>query len=203
MAKPLVDDELWSLVSPLLPPPKPRPYGHPGRKPRDDRSVFEGIVFVLRTGIPWEWVPQQMGCGSGMTLWRRLRDWQNAGAWQRIYEVLLAKLQQAHQIDWSRAAIDSSSIRAVGGGEKNRAEPHGPGEKRKQAPYYNRRYWHSLERWLDPGQRTRYDHASRNDRLYPPDKRRMGKASKKTRPPVRRPRLRLLVQSGSAETPSH
>jgi transposase len=203
MANPLVDDELWSLVSPLLPPPKPRPYGHPGRKPRDDRSVFEGIVFVLRTGIPWEWVPQQMGCGSGMTLWRRLRDWQRAGAWQKIYEVLLAKLQEAHQIDWSRAAIDSGSIRAVGGGEKNRAESNRQGQKRKQAPYYHRRYWDSLERWFDPSQRERYDHASRNGRQHPARQRRLGATPKKTRSSVRRPRVRLLVQPGSVETSRH
>jgi transposase len=189
MAKPLVDNELWSLVSPLLPPPKPRPYGHPGRKPREDRSAFEGILFVLRTGIPWEMVPQQMGCGSGMTLWRRLRDWQKAGAWQRIYEVLLSKLQHAHQIDWSRAAIDSSTVRAVGGGEKNRSEPHGQGQKRQQAPYNNRRYWNSLERWLDPSQRTRHHNPAGNDRRHSAYQRGLGTTQKKTGSALRRPRV--------------
>lgn len=203
METPLVDDELWSLVSPLLPPPKPRPYGHPGRKPRDNRSAFEGIVFVLRTGIPWEMVPQKMGCGSGMTLWRRLRDWQKAGAWQKIFEVLLAKLQQAHQIDWSRAAIDSSSVRAVGGGEKNGAESNRQGSKRKQTSYYNRRYWHSLEHWFDPGQRARYDHASRNGGPHPTHQRRLGTTQKKTRSSLRRPRVRLLVQSKPTQASSH
>lgn len=203
MAKPLVDDELWALVAPLLPPPKPRPYGHPGRKPKPDRQALAGIVFVLQTGIPWEYVPQEMGCGSGMTLWRRLRDWQKAGAWQKIFEVLLAKLQHAHQIDWSRAAIDSSTVRAVGGGEKNRAQPDRQGPKRKQASYYNRRYWHSLERWLDPRQRKRHHDSSGNGGQHPARQRRLGTAPKKARSHVRRPRVRLVVQSQPTQASRH
>ena len=195
MAKPLVDDELWDLIEPLLPPPKPRPYGHPGRKPKPDRQVLAGILFVLRTGVPWEYVPQEMGSGSGMTCWRRLRDWQKAGVWQQIFEVLLAKLQHAHQIDWSRAAIDSGTVRAVGGGEKNWAEPNRQGSKRKQASYYNRRYWHSLERWLDPRQRTRQHNPAGNGRQQSARQRGLGSAKKATRSHVRRPRVRLMVQS--------
>ncbi len=122
MAKPLVDDELWELIQPLLPPPKPRRMRYPGRKPLDNRKALSGILFVLKSGIPWEMLPQEMGCGSGMTCWRRLRDWNEAGVWQRLHELLLAKLREANQIDWSRAIVDSASIRAVGGGEKNRAQ---------------------------------------------------------------------------------
>lgn len=118
MAKPLVDDELWAVVEPLLPAAKPRRLRHPGRKPIDNRRTLAGILFVLKTGIPWEDLPQEMGCGSGMTCWRRLRAWQAAGIWQRIHEVLLAKLQAADQIDWSRAVVDSASVRAVFGGPK-------------------------------------------------------------------------------------
>ncbi|AIO65261.1 hypothetical protein DM82_5862 [Burkholderia oklahomensis] len=118
MAKPILDDELWSLIQPLLPPPKPRRTRYPGRKPLDDRAVLTGILFVLQSGIPWEMLPQEMGCGSGMSCWRRLRDWQQAGVWDRLHEVLLAKLRAADRIDWSRVVIDSSSIRAVGSGQK-------------------------------------------------------------------------------------
>ena len=83
MAKPLVPDELWEIVEPLLPPHPPRPKG--GRKPVDDRACFAGILFVLKTGIGWEDLPQEMGCGSGMTCWRRLRDWHKAGVFQRLH----------------------------------------------------------------------------------------------------------------------
>jgi transposase len=121
MAKPLVDDELWAVIEPLLPEPKPRRFRFPGRKPVDHRRALTGIVFVLKTGIGWEDLPQELGCGSGMPCWRRLRDWQAAGVWQRLHELLLAKLNSAEQIDWSRAVVDSSSVRALKGGPKRAA----------------------------------------------------------------------------------
>ena len=77
MAKPLLPDELWKRIEPLLPPHPPRPKG--GRPPLDDRKALTGILFVLKTGIQWEYLPKEMGCGSGMTCWRRLRDWTQAG----------------------------------------------------------------------------------------------------------------------------
>src|SRR5262245_3703323 len=123
MAKPLVTDELWEIIRPLLPPPKPRRFDHPGRKPVGDRECLTGIMFVLKTGIQWEDLPQEMGCGCGMTCWRRLRDWQHAGVWLRLHEVLLAALRGADQIDWSRAAIDSATARALGGVEGSGPNP--------------------------------------------------------------------------------
>lgn len=203
MTKPLVDDDLWALIEPLLPPPKPRPYRHPGRKPKQDRAVLTGIIFILRTGLPWEYMPAELGWGSGMTCWRRLRDWQKAGVWQKIFEVLLAKLQEAHRIDWSRASLDSSTVRAVGGGEKNREKPRGQGQKRKQASYYNRRYWHSFERWLDPRQYERYHDVEVDGRQYSAYQRRLGSPSKKTRSPVRRPGLRFGRKPRRIETSWH
>ncbi len=131
MAKPLVDDGLWELIEPLLPPPKPRRKRYPGRKPVESRKSLSGILFVLKSGIPWEMLPQEMGCGSGMTCWRRLQEWHGAGVWQKLHELLLAKLREADQIDWSRAIVDSASIRAVGGGGKNRAQSDGPPQTRK------------------------------------------------------------------------
>jgi transposase len=114
MASPLVPDELWEVVEPLIPQVKRR-YRYPGRKRIDDRRVLTGILFVLKTGIPWEDLPQEMGCGSGVTCWRRLREWQQQGVWQKLHEVLLAKLNAAGEIDWRRAAVDSSHVRAFGG----------------------------------------------------------------------------------------
>src|SRR5438132_10919810 len=88
MAKPLLPDDLWEVIAPLLPPPKPRRRDHPGRKPIDNRKALTGILFVLKTGIQWEDLPQEMGCGCGMTCWRRLRDWQHAGVWLQLRAVL-------------------------------------------------------------------------------------------------------------------
>ena len=118
MAKPILDDDLWTVIEPLLPAPKPRRFRHPGRKPISHRQALTGILFVLKTGIGWEDLPQELGCGSGMTCWRRLRDWQAAGVWQQIHEALLAKLRAADQLDWSRAVVDSSAVRALHGGKK-------------------------------------------------------------------------------------
>jgi transposase len=123
MAKPLLDDELWLLIEPLIPPHEPRRFRCPGRKPIEHRKVLTGILFVLRTGIPWEFLPQELGCGSGMTCWTHLRDWQQAGVWHEIHKLLLAKLQGAEKLDWSRAIVDSSSVRAVFGGPKRAPTP--------------------------------------------------------------------------------
>ena len=114
MASPLVPDELWEVVEPLIPKAERR-YRYPGRKRVPDRQTLTGILFVLKTGIPWESLPQEMGCGSGVTCWRRLREWQEQGVWQKLHEVLLAKLNAAGEIDWQRAAVDSSHVRAFGG----------------------------------------------------------------------------------------
>ncbi len=113
MSKPLVSDELWTMIEPLLPPAPPKPKG--GRPRVPDRACLAGIIFVLQSGIPWEMLPQELGCGSGMTCWRRLRDWQDAGVWERLHHVLLDRLGQADQLDWSRASVDSASVPAKKG----------------------------------------------------------------------------------------
>jgi transposase len=115
MAKPLVSDELWAEVEPLLPPEPPKPKG--GRPRVPDRACLTGIPFVLRAGIPWELLPQELGCGSGMTCWRRLRDWQQADVWHRLHRQLLDKLGEADKIDWTRAALDSRTVPAKRGAQ--------------------------------------------------------------------------------------
>lgn len=114
MAKVLVSDELWELVEPLLPPEPPKPKG--GRPRLPPRQVLTGILFMLKTGIPWEDLPPEMGCGSGMTCWRRLREWQEAGVWESIHRACLERLHRDGRIAWDRAAMDSASVRAVFGG---------------------------------------------------------------------------------------
>jgi transposase len=123
MAAPLLPDELWERVEPLLPPPKPRRYRYPGRKPLSNRQALTGILFVLKTGIRWNDLPREMGCGSGSRCRRRLQQWQQAGVWQRLHALLLAELHGADKIDWSRAAVGASFVRARGGGEQTGPSP--------------------------------------------------------------------------------
>jgi transposase len=109
----LVPEQLWQAIQPLLPPPARR-YG--GRPRVDDRAALVGIVYQLRIGIPWRLLPtEQLRCGSPVTCWRRLRDWQRAGVWQRLHQLLLDRLGRNGQLDWSRASLDSLSVRAKRG----------------------------------------------------------------------------------------
>jgi transposase len=116
MSKPLLSNRLWAVIEPLLPPEPPKPKG--GRPRISDRATLTGILFVLRLGTPWELLPRELGCGSGMTCWRRLRDWQRAGVWDRLQRVLLDRLGRHNAIDFSRAALDSASVAARRGARR-------------------------------------------------------------------------------------
>jgi transposase len=116
MKEHLVSDRLWTVIAPLLPPAPPKPKG--GRPRVPDRAALTGIVFVLASGIPWEMLPQELGCGSGVTCWRRLRDWQAAGVWAALHRALLDHLGEADRIDWSRASLDSASVPAKRGARR-------------------------------------------------------------------------------------
>src|SRR5207253_2659094 len=101
-------DDLWNVIEPVFPPHEPSSKG--GRPPISNRQTLTGILFVLKTGIQWEDLPQEMGCGCGMTCWRRLRDWHAMGLWDVLHHTLLDLLNEAGRIDWSRAVIDSASV---------------------------------------------------------------------------------------------
>src|SRR4051794_41586440 len=136
MSRPLVTDELWGLVEPLLPEHDASPKG--GRPRVEDRVCLSGILFVLKTGIPWEDFPQEMGC-CGMTLWNRLDEWRRAGVWDALHRLLLDRLRGVDAIDFSRVVVDSSSVRAVHGGEKRGPVPGaagrtGPSPTRRAPP---------------------------------------------------------------------
>lgn len=117
----LVSDDLWAVIEPLLPPHPPHPKG--GRPWVDDRAALCGIVYVLKTGIQWSMLPLELGCGSGVTCWRRLRDWQAAGAWHALHRALLDRLGMADKIDWSRASLDSASVPAKRGAPRPARTP--------------------------------------------------------------------------------
>jgi transposase len=124
MSQRLIDDALWSRIEPLLPKPPRRRWKIMGRPRVPDRAALTGILFVLRSGLPWQMLPKEMGCGSGSTCWRRLVRWQRAGVWRRLHAVLLAELRQRGQLDLTRALVDSASVRALRGGKKlDRTQP--------------------------------------------------------------------------------
>lgn len=120
---PLISDALWERLQPLLPPPPPRRARFPGRKPLDYRKVLTGILFVLKTGMAWDDLPAELGCGCGKTCRRYLQAWHQAGDWRRLHALLLAELNAADRIDWDRALIDASFAKAPEGGEKTGPNP--------------------------------------------------------------------------------
>ncbi|MFJ6728378.1 IS5 family transposase [Streptomyces sp. NPDC091281] len=117
----IVSDELWLLIGPLLPEPGSKLVE--GRPCVPDRQVSCGILFVPRTGIQWEYLPQELGFGSGMTCWRRPAAWNGAGVWEKLHVVLLKKLRAAKKLDRSRAVIDSSRVRAARRGPEGGPSP--------------------------------------------------------------------------------
>ena len=121
MKRAMVSDKLWRELEPLLPCSAPSAKG--GRPRLDDRAVFNGILYVLYTGIPWEELPQELGWGSGMTCWRRLRQWQRAGVWERLHQALLGRLRQSGHIDWRRASVDSASVPSPRGARRQGPTP--------------------------------------------------------------------------------
>ena len=141
MAKPLLSDDLWSHIVPLLPPARPRPKG--GRPPVTNRAALTGILFVLKTGLPWEYLPAEMGCGSGMSCWRRLHEWQRAGVWSALHRALLEHMEVAGQLDWSRASLDSTSVPAKKGGLRRGRTPRTVASRAQSA----------TSSWTDAGRR--------------------------------------------------
>src|SRR5215475_8618808 len=113
----VVSDGLWLRVEPLLP-KVVRRFRYPGRKRLPDRQALCGILFVLHTGIAWRHLPQELGFGSGVTCWRRLAEWQEAGVWERLHEELLARLRHEGEVDFSHAVADSSHVQAKKGAPK-------------------------------------------------------------------------------------
>jgi len=130
MARELVSDAFWERIKHLIPPKKPQPEG--GRPWLEDRAVQAGIIFVLRSGIPWKMLPKEMGCGSGMTCCRRLRDWYEAGVWEDLYKAILCEMQADQKINWALAIAARAKARAMAGGlEKgpNSTDRGKPGSK--------------------------------------------------------------------------
>lgn len=116
----MVSDELWQIVEELLPPESAKPKGGRPRVPA--KAALSGIIYVLKSGIPWRMLPEEFGC-SGVTCWRRLRDWQEAGLWRELLQVLRDRLGSEGRIDWTRASLDSASIPAKRGANRPAPTP--------------------------------------------------------------------------------
>ena len=124
MTKPLLPDDLWERIEPLLPKDhRERHVRYAGRRPADDRKLMTGIIFVLRTGVPWKDLPATSDFPSGHTCRRRLLQWHEQGVWQKLRENLLSELRSKDSLDLSLAVVDSSSIRSTRGGEKTGKNP--------------------------------------------------------------------------------
>jgi transposase len=123
LADDLVPDKLWAIVEPLLPPPARPPYG--GRhRTISDRACFAAIVYMARTSTPWRLLPaRELGCGSPATCWRRLTEWANAGVFDQLHLQVLDRLGKGGQLDWSRAAVDTMSVRAKRRSYRGQAAP--------------------------------------------------------------------------------
>jgi transposase len=147
MPEALVSEGLWEVIGPLLPAESPKPKG--GRLRVPGRVALEGIVYVLRSGIPWRMLPEEFG-RSGVICWRRLRDWQEAGVWRRLRQALLDRLGQAGLIDWARASVDSASTPAKKG-EEDRSQPGRSRQTRLETPPARRRERHAARRGAHRG----------------------------------------------------
>src|ERR1700743_1022908 len=123
MGAPIIDDEPWALIEPLLPPPKPRRKKYPGAVPVSNRAAPNGILFVFKTGIRWCDLSTKLGFGSGPTCWRRLRDWQRAGVWSALHErCLRSYAKPANSISHGPRSIHPRCEPL--GRAKNWPEPH-------------------------------------------------------------------------------
>ena len=124
MSDSILSEQLWRRIEPLLPMPKKRRnIQHAGRKPADPRQVMTGIIFALKTGVPWKHLPATSDFPSGHTCRRRLLEWHARGVWHRLWQNILSELQAEGQLSWERAVVDSSSVRAGHGGEKTGKSP--------------------------------------------------------------------------------
>jgi len=121
MAQALLPEHLWSLIAAHLPARRPSPKGE--RPHLHDRATLTGILFVLKSGIPWEYLPRELVCRSGMTYWRRLHEWMQAGAWQCVHAAVLRRLREYDQIIRDRDSVDAASVPAPAGGEHTGRNP--------------------------------------------------------------------------------
>ena len=114
-----LSEEQWERLQPLLPAPKPRI----GRPNLDHRTIINGIVWRLCTGVPWRDLPERYG--KWQTVYSRFRRWQAAGVWERVLRAVQAAADARGELDWTLHFVDGSVIRA---------HQHAAGARKKGAP---------------------------------------------------------------------
>ena len=179
------------VLEPLLPAPAQTPLPLPRPQAPDHRKVLTGILFVLKTGIAWDDLPAELGCGCGKTCRHYLRLWHQAGVWRQLHALLLAELNGADQIDWERALIDASFAKAPEGGRGHRPEPHGSRQIGQQASRADRRPGHPAGRDGDGGQRQRGHAGLPGADRHARRRRQAGPQAAEAGAPARGPGLRL------------
>lgn len=142
-----VSDAFWQRVEPLIPKPTPRPSGQKymrkpggGRKPKDARLVFEGIVYVLRTGCQWKALPHER-FGSASAVHKRFLEWQEAGVFEALWKVGLAEYDDMEGIAWRWQSIDGTMLKAPLAQQAVGPNPTDRGKKWKQATPSGGRPW--------------------------------------------------------------
>ncbi|RDL06816.1 putative transposase of IS4/5 family DUF4096 [Streptomyces sp. HB202] len=196
-------DDLWARFAPILPPPPQRRNQHPGRRRTDDRIALAGILFVLRTGAAWRDVPRkEIGC-PGVTAWRRLRDWTEAGVWPRLHAAILAELRKAGLLEMDDCAIDGSHVRSLKGRAHTGPSPIDRGPPRKQTPHRRRPEGHTSRSVTHRWQPTRCHSAHPAHRCHPTHSWTTRTATPSPATAVRRPRLRLRQVPETSPAPRH
>jgi transposase len=114
-----IPDELWAKIQPLLPPEKVP--GTPGRPAVPFRKVLDGILYVLRTGCQWKAVPKEFGSGS--TCHKRFQEWERAGLFGKLWEMLVAQYDELRGIRWQFQSLDSLTVKAPLGGRRRVRTP--------------------------------------------------------------------------------
>jgi transposase len=127
-----VSDQLWEKIEPLLPKHK-NTHRFGGGRPRvPDRQAMDGIFFVLRTGCQWNAL-NETGICSSSTAHLRFQEWTGARVFEELWATGLEEYDELKGIDWSWQSMDGAMTKAPLGGEKSGSQPHGSGQRRRQA----------------------------------------------------------------------
>ena len=123
-----ISDELWEEIQKLIPPRPDR--SKRDRKPADDRALFNGMFFILRTGAAWRDMPKEYGPWS--TVYDRFREWRDAEVFEQLWAKCLHYYEKKYGIIWEWQIGDGAYVRSPLGGKRERPQPHRPSQARDE-----------------------------------------------------------------------